>query len=147
MNRGKERLTISDKKASMHVYRTLRPDDVAEAIDENTIGVVAILGSTYIYTAEFDDVKGIDAVVGAHNMLHPFIEYMYDFMRSCFQMLHQIPLMPQMHMLGPQGGGLLCTEMCRLACFHLPGRVERAGGRIRTWKGVQVDGRAVYVRV
>eukprot|EP00884_Botryococcus_braunii_P002778 jgi/Botrbrau1/12500/Bobra.0169s0047.1 len=42
-------------------HRTLRPDAVAKAIDENTIGVVAILGSTY--TAELDDVKGIDAVI------------------------------------------------------------------------------------
>lgn len=43
--------------------RTLQPEAVREAIDERTIGVVAILGSTY--TAEFDDVKGIDAVIGA----------------------------------------------------------------------------------
>jgi glutamate decarboxylase len=37
------------------------PEGCAELIDENTIGVVGILGSTY--TGEFEDIKGLDAVV------------------------------------------------------------------------------------
>jgi glutamate decarboxylase len=56
--------------------RTLHPDAVAEAIDENTIGVVAILGSTY--TAEMDDVKGIDAVIGDHLSLMSAHVYIYN---------------------------------------------------------------------
>ncbi len=42
--------------------RTLNPQKAKEAIDENTIGVVALLGSTY--TGELDDVAGLDAVIG-----------------------------------------------------------------------------------
>ena len=37
---------------------------VAEACDENTIGVAAILGTTY--SGHFEDVAGIDAAIGAH---------------------------------------------------------------------------------
>ena len=37
---------------------------VAEACDENTVGVAAILGTTY--SGHFDDVAGIDAAIGAH---------------------------------------------------------------------------------
>ena len=37
---------------------------VADACDENTIGVAAILGTTY--SGHFEDVAGIDAAVGAH---------------------------------------------------------------------------------
>lgn len=36
---------------------TLTPEDVAPLVDENTIGVAAILGSTY--TGEFDDIAGL----------------------------------------------------------------------------------------
>ena len=36
---------------------------IAEACDENTIGVVAILGTTY--SGHFEDVAAIDAAVGA----------------------------------------------------------------------------------
>lgn len=35
---------------------------VAEACDENTIGVVGILGTTY--SGHFEDVAGIDAAIG-----------------------------------------------------------------------------------
>merc|ERR1739848_587104 len=38
---------------------TLTPEDVAPLVDENTIGVAAILGSTY--TGEFDDIAGLSA--------------------------------------------------------------------------------------
>ncbi|PKY12186.1 glutamate decarboxylase [Acidithiobacillus marinus] len=42
---------------------TLTPDEVLSALDENSIGVVAVLGTTF--TGEFDPVKEIhDAVVG-----------------------------------------------------------------------------------
>ena len=37
---------------------------IAEACDENTIGVVAILGTTY--SGHFEDVAAIDAAVGPH---------------------------------------------------------------------------------
>ncbi|GBF92913.1 glutamate decarboxylase [Raphidocelis subcapitata] len=40
-------------------------DDLIAACDENTIGVVAILGTTY--TGDFYDVAGLDALVGAVN--------------------------------------------------------------------------------
>jgi len=41
------------------------PELLAAQCDENTIGVVAVLGSTY--TGEFEDVAGIDAAVGELN--------------------------------------------------------------------------------
>jgi glutamate decarboxylase len=41
------------------------PDEVVERIDENTIGVVAILGTTY--TGEYEPIKEIHDAVVAHN--------------------------------------------------------------------------------
>jgi glutamate decarboxylase len=41
---------------------TVGPDDLAPRIDENTIGVVAVVGTTF--TGECDDVPGIDAMLG-----------------------------------------------------------------------------------
>jgi glutamate decarboxylase len=41
---------------------TVGPDDLAPQIDENTIGVVAVVGTTF--TGECDDVAGIDALLG-----------------------------------------------------------------------------------
>jgi glutamate decarboxylase len=41
---------------------TVGPDDVAPHVDENTIGVVAVVGTTF--TGECDDVAGIDALLG-----------------------------------------------------------------------------------
>ena len=38
---------------------------IAKACDENTIGVAAILGTTY--SGHFEDVAGIDAAAGAHS--------------------------------------------------------------------------------
>lgn len=40
---------------------TVGPDDLAPQIDENTIGVVAVVGTTF--TGECDDVAGIDAML------------------------------------------------------------------------------------
>lgn len=40
---------------------TLAPEDVEALVDENTIGVAAILGSTY--NGEFDDIKGVSAAL------------------------------------------------------------------------------------
>jgi glutamate decarboxylase len=40
---------------------TVGPDDLQPRIDENTIGVVAVVGTTF--TGECDDVKGIDAML------------------------------------------------------------------------------------
>jgi glutamate decarboxylase len=40
---------------------TVGPDDLAPRIDENTIGVVAVVGTTF--TGECDDVAGIDAML------------------------------------------------------------------------------------
>ncbi len=37
---------------------------IAEACDENTIGVVATLGITY--SGHFEDVAAIDAAIGVH---------------------------------------------------------------------------------
>jgi glutamate decarboxylase len=42
---------------------TIGPDDVAPHVDENTIGVVAVVGTTF--TGECDDVAGIDGLLGA----------------------------------------------------------------------------------
>jgi len=39
----------------------LSPEKAEELIDENTIGVVGILGSTY--NGEFEDIKGLDDMV------------------------------------------------------------------------------------
>lgn len=39
------------------------PEKIAAACDENTIGVVAIMGTTY--SGHFEDVAGIDAALGA----------------------------------------------------------------------------------
>ena len=41
---------------------TLGPDELAPQIDENTIGVVAVVGTTF--TGDCDDVAGIDAMLG-----------------------------------------------------------------------------------
>jgi glutamate decarboxylase len=41
---------------------TVGPDDLAPQIDENTIGVVAVVGTTF--TGECDDVAGIDRLLG-----------------------------------------------------------------------------------
>lgn len=46
------------------VHELLSCTQIAEACDENTIGVVAILGTTY--SGHFEDVEAIDAAVGAH---------------------------------------------------------------------------------
>lgn len=46
----------------------LTPEGAEKLCDENTIGVVAILGSTY--TGEFEDVKGLDKVVEKLNKKH-----------------------------------------------------------------------------
>jgi hypothetical protein len=43
-------------------YLVLDPKDVPQHVDENTIGVVSIFGSTY--NGQFEDVKALDAVVG-----------------------------------------------------------------------------------
>ncbi len=43
----------------------ITPDEVVERIDENTIGVVAILGTTY--TGEYEPIKEIHDAVVAHN--------------------------------------------------------------------------------
>ncbi len=40
---------------------TIGPEDLAPRIDENTIGVVAVVGTTF--TGECDDVRGIDALL------------------------------------------------------------------------------------
>lgn len=42
----------------------ITPELAREQIDENTIGVVAILGSTY--NGEFEDVQALDEMVGEH---------------------------------------------------------------------------------
>jgi glutamate decarboxylase len=41
---------------------TIGPDELAPQIDENTIGVVAVVGTTF--TGDCDDVAGIDALLG-----------------------------------------------------------------------------------
>jgi len=41
---------------------TVGPDDLGPQVDENTIGVVAVVGTTF--TGECDDVVGIDALLG-----------------------------------------------------------------------------------
>jgi len=46
----------------------LTPEGAEKLCDDNTIGVVAILGSTY--TGEFEDVKGLDKVVEKLNKQH-----------------------------------------------------------------------------
>eukprot|EP01028_Stygiella_incarcerata_P008690 TRINITY_DN3870_c0_g1_i1.p1 TRINITY_DN3870_c0_g1~~TRINITY_DN3870_c0_g1_i1.p1 ORF type:complete len:518 (-),score=152.93 TRINITY_DN3870_c0_g1_i1:255-1808(-) len=46
----------------------MNPDALEEKLDENCIGVCAILGSTY--TGHFEPVEEIDAVVGAYNKAH-----------------------------------------------------------------------------
>lgn len=43
-------------------YLVLDPKDVPQHVDENTIGVVSIFGSTY--NGQFEDVQALDAVVG-----------------------------------------------------------------------------------
>lgn len=43
-------------------YLVLNPKDVPQHVDENTIGVVSIFGSTY--NGQFEDVQALDAVVG-----------------------------------------------------------------------------------
>ena len=46
-----------------HARAGIDPAMAAAAIDENTIGVVGILGSTY--NGEFDDIEALDKAVGA----------------------------------------------------------------------------------
>lgn len=41
---------------------SITPELAREQIDENTIGVVGILGSTY--NGEFEDIKGLNDMVG-----------------------------------------------------------------------------------
>lgn len=41
---------------------SITPDLARELVDENTIGVVGILGSTY--NGEFEDIKGLNDMVG-----------------------------------------------------------------------------------
>jgi glutamate decarboxylase len=48
-----------------HGRYVIEPDEVIERIDENTIGVVAILGTTY--TGEFEPIEEIHDAVVAHN--------------------------------------------------------------------------------
>jgi glutamate decarboxylase len=48
-----------------HGRYVIAPDEVIERIDENTIGVVAILGTTY--TGEFEPIEEIHDAVVAHN--------------------------------------------------------------------------------
>ena len=43
-------------------YLVLDSKDVPQHVDENTIGVVSIFGSTY--NGQFEDVQALDAVVG-----------------------------------------------------------------------------------
>jgi glutamate decarboxylase len=45
-----------------HKY-TIGPEDVKPHVDENTIGVAAVLGTTF--TGHMDDIRGIDALLGA----------------------------------------------------------------------------------
>ena len=46
----------------------LQPAAAAAACDERTIGVVAILGSTY--TGHFEDVRGLNAALGELELPH-----------------------------------------------------------------------------
>lgn len=41
---------------------SITPELARELVDENTIGVVGILGSTY--NGEFEDIKGLNDMVG-----------------------------------------------------------------------------------
>ena len=45
--------------------RVMDPNAAVDAVDENTIGVIATLGSTY--TGQFEDVAALDALLGAKN--------------------------------------------------------------------------------
>ena len=49
--------------SDMVTHEELSRVQIAEACDENTIGVVAILGTTY--SGHFEDVAAIDAAIGA----------------------------------------------------------------------------------
>lgn len=42
--------------------RCMQPEKLAAAVDENTIGVAAVLGTTY--TGDFEDVATLDKLVG-----------------------------------------------------------------------------------
>jgi glutamate decarboxylase len=46
-----------------------RVEDLADAADENTVLVMAILGSTF--TCRYYDIERLDALVGAKNAAHP----------------------------------------------------------------------------
>ena len=48
---------------------TLDIDTVMEYVDEYTIGIVAILGTTY--TGEYDDIEALDKLVAEYNRTHP----------------------------------------------------------------------------
>ena len=47
------------------------PEKIAAACDKNTIGVVGILGTTY--SGHYEDIAGIDKVVGALPLLLTFL--------------------------------------------------------------------------
>ncbi|MEG2253947.1 MAG: glutamate decarboxylase [Vagococcus sp.] len=49
-------------------YLSLNPEHVLDYVDENTIGIVGILGITY--TGKFDDIKGLNDVVNEYNQSH-----------------------------------------------------------------------------
>ncbi|MGH3793748.1 MAG: glutamate decarboxylase [Pseudonocardiaceae bacterium] len=57
---------VEPRYIPMHPGRyVIRPDEVLERVDENTIGVVAILGTTF--TGEFEPIQEIHDAVVAHN--------------------------------------------------------------------------------
>lgn len=45
----------------------MQPEKLAAAVDENTIGVGAVLGTTY--TGAFEDVETLDKLIGAVSIL------------------------------------------------------------------------------
>jgi glutamate decarboxylase len=57
---------VEPRYIPVHTGRyVIEPDEVIERIDENTIGVVAILGTTY--TGEFEPIEGIHDAIVANN--------------------------------------------------------------------------------
>lgn len=73
------------------------PEKIVAAANENTIGVVAILGTTY--SGHFEDVAGIDAAIGARPIGHH--------QTSCFcGTCGMLPL------LGQQAWELATTDAC-----------------------------------
>ena len=56
-------LELEPRKVAIREDRfTPRPGEVADRVDENTVGVVGILGSTY--TGHYEYVAGLDAALG-----------------------------------------------------------------------------------